>query len=188
VTMGDEDIDFPRPATASAGDSLERLGAAYQEHVRRLLQVVAGVVGNWALAEDIVQDVFLGLLRSPSALGDGEVALRARLIVRARSRAIDLYRADEARRRNENRNITRAALDRETADEGAVAAGARDLRDALRVLPDDQLQPIILAYFAGHTYREVADQLDLPEGTVKARIRTGLQRLRVTLAENLEEA
>jgi RNA polymerase sigma-70 factor (ECF subfamily) len=70
-------------------------------------------------------------------------------------------------------------IDREVWDM-AVAA---QVKDALAALPDDQRQPIELAYFGGRTYREVADLLDQPEGTIKSRIRTGLGRLRLDLIE-----
>jgi RNA polymerase sigma-70 factor, ECF subfamily len=57
------------------------------------------------------------------------------------------------------------------------------VKAALGALPDDLRRPILLAYFGGNTYREVAQILDEPEGTVKSRIRSGLGRLRINLAE-----
>jgi RNA polymerase sigma-70 factor (ECF subfamily) len=60
---------------------------------------------------------------------------------------------------------------------------AEQVKEALAALPDELRQPIELAYFGGHTYRVVAEMLDEPEGTIKSRIRSGLGRLRVSLAE-----
>jgi len=61
-------------------------------------------------------------------------------------------------------------------------AVAEQVKEALGALPDELRQPILLAYFGGHTYQEVAKMLEAPEGTVKSRIRVGLGRLRVNLA------
>jgi RNA polymerase sigma-70 factor (ECF subfamily) len=60
---------------------------------------------------------------------------------------------------------------------------AAEVKDAVSALPEDERQAIQLAYFGGHTYREVADLLRQPEGTVKSRIRSGLRRMREGLAE-----
>ncbi len=60
---------------------------------------------------------------------------------------------------------------------------ADQVKESVAELPDDMRQAIELAYFGGHTYREVASLLQAPEGTVKSRIRTGLTRLRASLAE-----
>ena len=74
------------------------------------------------------------------------------------------------------------------AREGGVAGAEgtgqlRQVKEALGSLPEELRVPIELAYFGGHTYREVAAMLEEPEGTVKSRIRSGLGRLRSNLAD-----
>jgi RNA polymerase sigma-70 factor (ECF subfamily) len=61
---------------------------------------------------------------------------------------------------------------------------ADHVKDALSGLPVEERRAIELAYFGGHTYREVATLLDQPEGTVKSRIRAGLKRMRSALADS----
>ena len=70
-----------------------------------------------------------------------------------------------------------------TEVEAARRDEARDVRQALGTLPPEQSKVIELAYFGGHTYREVARILEQPEGTIKSRIRTGLTRLRTQLVD-----
>ena len=163
----------------------ERLESAYQDHFGRLLGLAAGMAGNWSLAEDIVQDVFASLLKHPKSVDEEHRALVSQLVVRSRSRAIDLHRNEQARRRNENRNFSAGADPRHALEEEAALVNGWDLRNALRQLPDDELQPVLLAFFGGKSYREVAVTLGIPEGTAKARIRLALRHLRATLGNDI---
>jgi RNA polymerase sigma-70 factor (ECF subfamily) len=97
---------------------------------------------------------------------------------------VDFVRAEMARRAREERTSREIVsegydIDREVWD----MAVADQVKEALVALPDELRVPIELAYFGGHTYREVATLLEEPEGTVKSRIRSGLGRLRASLAE-----
>ena len=94
-----------------------------------------------------------------------------------------MLRSETSRRRREERDLRRTAdagydLEREVLD----LSVAEQVREAFAALPVGERQAIELAYLHGHTYREVADILDRPEGTIKSRIRTGLRRLRDDLA------
>jgi RNA polymerase sigma-70 factor (ECF subfamily) len=97
---------------------------------------------------------------------------------------VDLIRSESSRTRREERTV------RETATAGYDLehqvwdlAVAEQVRQAMDELPEELRRPIELAYFGGYTYRDVAELLEAPEGTVKSRIRTGLLRLRASLAE-----
>jgi RNA polymerase sigma-70 factor (ECF subfamily) len=101
------------------------------------------------------------------------------LRLKAKSRSIDLVRSDVARVRREKDDAP-PATQAPPSDSGLVAAEmAAHLDQALALLPPDESEPIRLAYFKGLTYREVALHLQLPEGTVKSRIRVGLAKLRL---------
>jgi RNA polymerase sigma-70 factor (ECF subfamily) len=98
--------------------------------------------------------------------------------MRARGRSIDIIRTEVARRRREE--TQRYANDDYNQDSDVVMIGAESalvVRDALALLPANQREPIHLAFFSGLTYQEVALCLNLPEGTVKGRIRAGMSRL-----------
>jgi RNA polymerase sigma-70 factor (ECF subfamily) len=96
---------------------------------------------------------------------------------------VDVLRSDSSRRRREERDVRRAAeagydLEHEVLD----LSVAEQVKGAVAALPVGERQAIELAYFGGHTYREVAALLEQPEGTVKSRIRAGLHRMRDELA------
>jgi len=131
------------------------------------------------MGEEIVQEVFLHLWNNPDKFDPERGTLRSYLLTRAHSRSVDMLRSEGARKQREERDAKRTAdagydLEREVWDLTVSEAVSTALSD----LKDEERSPIVLAYFGGYTYREVAEMLDQPEGTVKGRIRTGLQRLR----------
>ncbi len=98
-------------------------------------------------------------------------------------RALDIARADSARQRRESRDAAITAPPSGDTEGTVVARSVADaVHAALAELPEPERRPVELAYFGGHSYRTVAAMLDEPEGTVKSRIRSGLARLRRTLA------
>jgi len=134
------------------------------------------------LAEEIVQEVFLRLWNNPEKFDPERGALRSYLLAQCHGRSIDLLRSESSRRLREERDVRRTAeagydLEHEVVD----LSVAERVQEALNALPDGERQAIALAYFAGHTYREVAAMLEEPEGTVKSRIRSGLKRMRSDL-------
>ncbi len=162
----------------------EALAEAYRRHAGAVFGLARRVVNDTALAEEVVQEVFLRLWNTPERFDPDRGSLRSFLLAQTHGRAVDLLRADSSRRRREEREA------RETAEAGYDIehqvwdlAIAEHVKAALAVLSDDERRAIELAYFGGHTYREVATVLGTPEGTVKSRIRTGLRRMREGLAE-----
>jgi len=160
------------------------LAEAYRRHGGAVHALSRRIIRSDPSAEEITQEVFLDLWQHPEKFDAQRGTLRSFLLARTHGKSVDLIRAETSRRRREDRTT------RETATAGYDLehqvwdmAVAEQVKDALVALPDELRQPIQLAYFGGHTYREVAEMLGAPEGTVKSRIRVGLGRLRVNLAE-----
>ena len=179
-------------ATAGDGELVAAIGrwqdAALAEVFRRHSGAVHGlarrVLGSANLAEEVTQEVFLGLWRQPEPFDIGRAPLRTLLLTKAHSRAVDLVRAEESRRAREQRTASDRAgagydLERYVWD----LAVADQVKTAVETLPEGERQAIELAYFDGRTYRDVASLLGEPEGTIKSRIRSGLRRLRTLLSE-----
>lgn len=137
-------------------------------------------------AHDIVQDVFLALWRNPERYDCERGSLRAFLSVQTRGRSVDVLRSDSSRRERERADGLRASSSGvDNVEEAALTRLEHDELDrALAAIPGPEREAIIIAFFGGHTYREVANILDQPEGTVKSRIRAGLTRLIELLADD----
>ncbi len=160
---------------------------AYTELRRRHLPSVTAVarmlLGSRASSEDVVDDVFVAFWLDPHRFDPTRGTLLAFLRLKARGRSIDLLRSDTARARREAvRPTGPAAPEVDTRILDAEASGT--VRAALDALPATEREPIELAFLTGMTYHSVAARLGLPEGTVKARIRRGLQRM--ALMEELQ--
>jgi RNA polymerase sigma-70 factor (ECF subfamily) len=160
----------------------EALAEAYRRHAGAVFALSRRLLVDAALAEEVVQEVFLRLWDRPERFDHERGSLRSFLLAQTHGRSIDLLRSEVSRRRREERDHRRTAeagydIEREVMD---LAVGEK-VQAALETLPDGERQAIALAYFGGHTYREVAELLEQPEGTVKSRIRSGLQRLRTEL-------
>ena len=140
-----------------------------------------GVLNDHARAQDVVQDVFLRLWRRPDAFDGRRGALGPYLRLMARSRALDLWRETEARRRVSDRLSLTIETGHARSD-ARLAPERHDLRAALRTLPDGQREAVVLTDGGGLTAEEVARHADVPLGTAKSRVRLGVRRLRAAYA------
>ena len=177
AAMGDAALVFAiaRYEQAALAEAYRRHGGAVHGLAKRLLL-------DDAAAEEVVQEVFLRLWNDPERFDPGRGALRSYLLAHVHGRSVDLVRAESARRSREERDARRAVTpDRDLEREVWELTLHEHVRAALTGLNDGERKAIELAYFGGHTYREVADLLGEPEGTVKSRIRTGLARMRDSL-------
>ncbi len=160
----------------------DALAEAYRRHGAAAFGLALRIVADRRLAEEVVQEVFLRLWNEPEKFDPERGSLRSYLLAQAHGRSVDLVRAESARRAREEREARRNTdsgydLEREVYE----LTLAENVRRALASLSDGERDAIELAYFGGHTYREVAVLLGEPEGTVKSRIRAGLGRMRDAL-------
>lgn len=163
------------------GDSAA-FGEFYDRHAGLLHGVAFKILQNPTESEEVLQDAFLTLWeRAPLwEMGSGPVLGWAVTIVR--NRAIDRLRSRQ-RRADLNEAVARETGDfQESAPDAAAASVAGETAVAVRLalsrLPADQREAIELAFFGGLTQQEIATRLDLPLGTIKARIRRGMLALR----------
>jgi RNA polymerase sigma-70 factor (ECF subfamily) len=161
----------------------EALAEAYRRHAGAVYALARRLLNEQSLAEEVVQEVFFRLWDTPEKFDAARGTLRSYLLAQCHGRSVDLIRSEQSRRQREvKEHRQRAEAGYDIEHEVWDLAVAEHVREALVDLPDDERRAIELAYFRGHTYREVALILDQPEGTVKSRIRSGMKRMRRSLA------
>ncbi len=154
----------------------------YDQFGSYVFGLAARVIGDRRAAEDITQDVFLSLWERPEAFEPERGKLRTFVGTLAHRRAIDYVRREEARRRRAARDAASARPIPDVDELAMAIVTAEHVRSEVERLPAEQREAIELAYFGGRTYRQVADELGIPEGTAKSRMRLGLRRIADALA------
>lgn len=135
------------------------------------------VIGDATAAEDVTQDVFLSVWERPEQFDPERGRLRTFLGTVAHRRAVDHVRREEAKRRRAEREAMLARTVPDVDEMAAALVVAERVREAVDALPAEQREAIQLAYFGGRTYRQVADELGIPEGTAKSRLRLALRKI-----------
>ena len=158
---------------------------AYRDHGHAVRAMALRICGP-SLAVDVTQDVFIRLWLEPEKFDPDRGSLRTYLLLLTRHRAVDAVRAESALRARE-RNTAPSWSTTATPDETLLRRDLAARVDAgLARLTPGQRQAIVLAFYDGLTYHEVATLLGEPEGTIKGRIRSGLRCLRTILAELMD--
>jgi len=161
----------------------------YDRHGGAGYSLAHRIVGDRAAAEDVTQEAFLSIWRSSARYDPARGSVRSWTLGIVRNRAIDALRRASG-------PTPKLDLDDEILLEGRAAAELTDsevirrdvaerVRGALGQLPQEQSQVIALAYFGGFSHSEIASMLGAPLGTIKGRMRLGLEKLRETLADGL---
>lgn len=184
MTMQDPMDDSALARRIASGDR-EAVGALYDRYSGVAMAVAMKVVRDRAQAEDVVHDGFVAAWQKIGRFDASRGTLRSWLLTVVRNRAIDRVRA------------RRPSMDVDTADDlSLLRTGANptqddvmqqisadQVRDAIAALPDEQRTAIQLAYFSGHTYREIADITGVARGTACGRLRLAMTKLRASLGE-----
>ncbi len=160
----------------------DALAEAYRRHAGAAFALGRRLLNDKEMAEEVLQEVFLRLWNHPDRFDPERGSLRSFLLAQIHGRSVDMIRSETSRRRREERDARQTANDGVDIErEVVVHAVADQVKEVVAGLPVDERKAIELAYFGGHTYRQVAVMLDAPEGTVKSRIRSGLQRMKKTM-------
>ena len=156
--------------------------ALYDRLSRQAFGLAYRMLGDSQLAEDVVQDAFLSIWRAAERADASRGKLQSYVLTVVHRRAIDVIRSRKA-------NVTQIGDDQpdirdnktDVAETVAMVLDAQAVRSALGGLPDEQRRVVEMAYFQGLTHVEIAEELALPLGTVKSRLRLALDKIRAAL-------
>ena len=166
---------------ALAGRDLSALSVLYDRYGRVSYTLAYRILGEPEAAEDVVQDAFLAAWRGAATFRRERGNARSWLLSIVHHRAVDLLRRRTAFRPAPLEAADGTPGDADTAEEAARNVERGTVRAALETLPEAQRRTIELAYFGGYTQSELADLMGVPLGTVKGRMRIGLQKMRRVL-------
>lgn len=173
--------DVALVAAIASGDE-RALSEAFRRHATAVSGLARRILGDENRAEDVCQDVFVKLWREPNRFDGTRGSLQTLLLTQAHGRSVDMIRSHTARAQREEK-VSRGH-DPFAPDVDAEMMSLIDVQrvaSAMSQISLPEREAIELAYFQGHTYRQVATLLDVPEGTIKTRIRSGLRRLHTLL-------
>ena len=158
----------------------------YDRHASAAFSLAYRIMSTRAAAEDVTQEAFLALWRSGARYDRARGSVRTWILGIVHHRAIDALRRNKVHDRRRSSDDT--ALERVEARESTPVEAARReeatvMREAMETLPADQSRVIELAYFGGFTHSQIAEMLETPVGTIKGRMRLGLNKLHDLVAD-----
>jgi RNA polymerase sigma-70 factor, ECF subfamily len=169
--------DCPDFCSGDATDDVFRL--LYAEHSQGVYGLAWQICGT-AFAGDITQEVFLSLWKNPDRFDPTRGSLHSLLLTMARGKAVDVVRSETARRSREKRTAGAESFS-DAGEDGFDSRHISQIAQALDRLPAKEREAIVTAFYGHCTCKEAALVLGQPEGTIKARIRKGMARMRYDL-------
>jgi RNA polymerase sigma-70 factor, ECF subfamily len=180
--LGDEEL---MPLLAEKDP--EAFEVFYDRHGGAAYSLAYRIVGDRSAAEDVTQEAFLSIWRSGARYDRARGSVRAWTLGIVRNRAIDALRRQSGKAPkldfDDEAALEQRAAPEFTDEQALQRESARELRGALSELPEEQSKVIQLAYFGGFSHSEIAEMLSMPLGTVKGRMRLGIEKIRTGLAE-----
>ena len=167
----------------------EAFEVLYDRHGGAAYSLAYRIVGERAAAEEVTQEAFISVWRSGARFDAARGSVRSWLLSVVRNRAIDFLRSRAGKAPkltfDDDAALEARHAPERTEDEALQRETRAEIRGALGKLPGEQSKVIELAYFGGFSHSEIARILNLPMGTVKGRMRLGLEKIRGELAEGL---
>jgi RNA polymerase sigma-70 factor, ECF subfamily len=167
----------------------EAFEVLYDRHGGAAYSLAYRIVGDRAAAEEVTQEAFISVWRSGARFDAARGSVRSWLLSVVRNRAIDFLRSRASKAPkldfDDESALEQRPAQEMTEEEALRRETSAELRGALGKLPGEQSKVIELAYFGGFSHSEIARILGLPMGTVKGRMRLGLEKIRGELAEGL---
>jgi RNA polymerase sigma-70 factor, ECF subfamily len=161
----------------------------YDRHGGVAYSLAYRIVGERGAAEDVTQEAFISIWRSGARYDAARGSVRTWMLGVVRNRAIDFLRSKAGRAPkldfDDDSILEHRPAAEQTESEALRRETAQEVRGALDELPGEQAKVIQLAYFGGFSHTEIAGMLGVPLGTVKGRMRLGLEKIRGELAEGL---
>ena len=181
--LADEDL-----LVHSAGGDDRAFEVLYDRHGKVAWSLAFRLLGERGAAEDLVQEAFLAVWNGAARYSSSKGSVRTWILAIVHHRAVDRLRQGAANKRRQEALEHVAAIEPDAPDAADVVLARvadEEVHAALHDVPDEQRQVLRLAYFGGYTHHEIAAMLSVSLGTVKSRMRLGLERVRRNLDPGL---
>ena len=152
--------------------------ALYDMYSASLFGVISRIINDTAIAEDVLQETFVKIWHSFSSYSTEKGRLFTWMVNIARNLAIDKIRSKDFKNQNKNQEIENNVTSIDEQNSTVYKPELMGVKDLVQTLKPEQKSIIDLVYFKGYTHVEAADELGIPLGTIKTRLRMGIQQLR----------